>query len=50
MKNGNKGKLIGVHKGCGGEVYYHSSFSFAYRVCMKCKQNGMNGTLSPDVE
>jgi hypothetical protein len=43
-------RMIGKHKDCGGEVFYHSGRSFAYRQCSQCGQNGMHGTLSPTLE
>ena len=43
-------RLIGQHKDCGGDVFYHSNPRFAYRECKKCGQNGMRGTASPTLE
>jgi len=43
-------RMIGKHKDCGGDVFYHSSIRFAYRECSKCAQNGMRGTASPTLE
>jgi hypothetical protein len=47
----NAPRLLGKHEGCGGEVFYiKASASFCYRECKLCKQNGMYGTLSPQLE
>jgi hypothetical protein len=43
-------RMIGKHKDCGGNVFYHAGLSFAYRQCSECGQNGLYGQFSPTLE
>jgi hypothetical protein len=38
-------KIVGIHKDCGGVVYYRRRPSYSYRFCCYCKASSLKGDI-----
>lgn len=37
-----KTRFVGLHEGCGGDVYYHATSTMGIRFCKRCGQSSHN--------